>query len=61
MFSLWFCSTEIKAEIYLTGQDVLQLLVYETLGMAILDSGCTRIVCGERWLKDFLENKIKRI
>ena len=36
-------------------EEVLQCLVGDTLSMAILDSGCTRTVCGENWLNCYLE------
>ena len=34
----------------------LKDLVYETNGFAILDSGCSNTVCGEKWLSTFIEN-----
>lgn len=27
-----------------------------TKGMAIIDTGCTRTVCGQEWIKDFVDN-----
>jgi len=31
-------------------------LVDDSKGCGVLDSGCTKTVCGERWAKDYLEN-----
>ena len=31
-------------------------LVDDSKGCGILDSGCTRTVCGDRWLADYLEH-----
>lgn len=40
-----------------TGESVLvNSLVDDSKGCGILDSGCTKTVCGERWLKDYVEN-----
>ena len=33
----------------------MSTLVRETLGKAVLDSACTRTICGELWLQVFLE------
>ena len=35
--------------------DNLDALLGETIGMAILDSGCTRTVCGNMWLNSYLD------
>ena len=34
-------------------------LISETFSMALLDSGCTKTVCGETWLQQFLESLSK--
>ena len=40
-----------------TGESVLaHSLVDDSKGCGILDSGCTKTVCGERWLTDYLDN-----
>ena len=40
-----------------TGESVLaHSLVDDSKGCGILDSGCTKTVCGERWLQDYMEN-----
>ena len=33
----------------------MEKLVGKTFNMALLDSGCTKTVCGEQWLKVFLD------
>ena len=33
----------------------METLIGETLSMAVLDSGCTKTVCGETWLSRYLE------
>ena len=35
--------------------DNLQTLVSESKGYAILDSGCSTTVCGQKWLDDFID------
>ena len=35
--------------------DTMKCFVGETLGMAVLDSGCTKNVCGEGWLNCYLD------
>ena len=37
------------------GDDYNQTFLGETLSMAIIDSGCVNIVCGEAWLNCYLE------
>ena len=40
-----------------TGESVLaNSLVDDSKGCGILDSGCTKTVCGERWVKDYIDN-----
>ena len=34
----------------------IQVLVEESYGCALLDSGCSTSVCGEQWLDNYLEN-----
>ena len=36
-------------------EETMETLVGETLSMAVLDSGCTKTVCGENWLNCYLE------
>ena len=33
----------------------METLIGETLSMVVLDSGCTKTVCGETWLNCYLE------
>ena len=44
---------EIKLQFYT--EEVMHTLVGETICMAVLDSGCTKTVCGEKWLSLYLE------
>ena len=39
---------EIKLQYYT--EEVFHTLSEETANMAVLDSGCTKTVCGEKWL-----------
>ena len=39
---------EIKLQYYT--EEVFHTLSEETTNMAVLDSGCTKTVCGEKWL-----------
>ena len=39
--------------------DTMKCFVGETLGMAVLDSGCTKNVCGEGWLNCYLDTLAK--
>ena len=46
-----------------TETNVDDVLLSETIGYAIIDSGCTRTVCGETWLNTYLDtlpNNIRR-
>ena len=36
-------------------EETMGTLIIETLSMAVLDSGCTKTVCGETWLNCYLE------
>ena len=36
-------------------EETMETLIGETLSMAVLDSGCTKTVCGETWLNCYLE------
>ena len=36
-------------------EETMEILIGETLSMAVLDSGCTKTVCGETWLNCYLE------
>ena len=36
-------------------EETMETLIGEALSMAVLDSGCTKTVCGETWLKCYLE------
>ena len=48
--------TNFTMSVGCTGESVLvNSLVEDSRGCGILDSGCTKTVCGERWLKDYLE------
>ena len=47
--------------VYADGVDLdegekLKKLVSETYGKAVLDTGCSTTVCGEIWLKNFIDN-----
>lgn len=42
-----------KEECLISGQPELSSLVYETLGCAVIDSGCTKSVVGREWLNQF--------
>ena len=44
---------QVRMQFYM--EEGLQTLVGETLSMAILDSGCTKTVCGNTWLECFIE------
>ena len=35
----------------------MQTFIGETLSMAVMDSGCTKTVCGEVWLNCYLETR----
>ena len=37
-------------------EDSAESLVSETFNMALLDSGCTKIVCTETWLQHYLHS-----
>ena len=37
-------------------EDSTETLVSETFNMALLDSGCTKTVCGETWLQHYLHS-----
>ena len=40
-----------------TGETVLvSSLVDDSKGCGVLDSGCTKTVCGKRWLQDYMNN-----
>ena len=45
--------------------DALKTLVSETLNCATVDSGCTKTVCGNNWLKCYMdmlpEEEVKQI
>ena len=43
---------EIKLQYYT--EEVFHTLSEETANMAVLDSGCTKTVCGEDWLNWYL-------
>ena len=43
---------DVKISLY---SDTMKHLVGETLSTAVLDSGCTKNVCGETWLKCYLD------
>ena len=34
----------------------MESLVAETFNMALLDSGCTKTVCGEAWLQHYVQS-----
>ena len=34
----------------------MDILIGETLSMAVIDSGCTRTVCGQVWLDCYLQS-----
>ena len=60
---VWFTMSDTMKEnnftmfVGCTGESVLvNSLVDDSKGCGILDSGCTKTVCGERWLKDYVEN-----
>ena len=36
-------------------EETMETLIGEMLSMAVLDSGCTKTVCGEIWLNCYLE------
>ena len=36
-------------------EETMETLISERLSMAVLDSGCTKTVCGETWLNCYLE------
>ena len=44
---------ETKLQYYT--EEVFHTLCEETANMAVLDSGCTNTVCGEKWLTQYLE------
>ena len=44
--------------VYMGGDDEgeLKTLMEECRGYAVLDCGCPHTVCGEKWIKDYIEN-----
>ena len=44
-----------KGKLQFYTENILHTLVEETVNMAVLDSGCTKTVCGEKWLQNYLE------
>ena len=44
---------EIKFQYYM--EEVFHTLSEETANMAVLDSGCTKTLCEEKWLTSYLE------
>ena len=47
--------TKVKEEDEITFSDTLKQFVGETLRAAVLDSGCTKNVCGNTWLDCYIE------
>ncbi|XP_057299172.1 uncharacterized protein LOC130629827 [Hydractinia symbiolongicarpus] len=43
---------EVNVTLY---TEVMDVFMGETLSAAVLDSGCSKTVCGESWLKEYLE------
>ena len=57
-FQFWLESGEEVDDVILLadGDDSRDNLLGETFGSAIIDSGCTRTVCGDLWLNTYLDS-----
>ena len=54
----WECPHKKQGSVYITlfgsgYDDQMPLVVQEWLGMAVLDSGCTKTVTGKLWLNTY--------